>query len=105
MRINMTRIGNRLSNKVPRVRFLRSWRGYPAGAVIAPPGGLRQILLQAHDQLGNKVAELVDEPSDEQQAEEAQLQTEAQLRSDLKNAEGETEEQDKSKKKSRKEAK
>jgi len=62
MRLNMSRIGNRFSRKTPRVRILRSWRGYPVGAVIQPPGGLRQILLQAHDQLGNKIAALVEEP-------------------------------------------
>ena len=62
MRINMSRIGNRFGRHVPRVRILRSWRGYPVGAVIQPPGGLRQVLLQAHDQLGNKIAELVEEP-------------------------------------------
>lgn len=45
-----------------RIRFTRSWRGYPVGAVINPPGAMRQILLQAKDQLGNKVAEVVDEP-------------------------------------------
>lgn len=44
-----------------RIRFTRSWRGYPVGAVINPPGAMRQILLQAKDQLGNKVAEVVDE--------------------------------------------
>jgi len=62
MRINMARIGSRISRKVPRIRILRSWRGYPVGAIIQPPGGQRQILLQAKDQLGNKVAELVEEP-------------------------------------------
>lgn len=45
-----------------RVRITRSWRGYPIGAIISPPGAMRQILLQAKDQLGNKVAELVEEP-------------------------------------------
>jgi len=69
MRINMARIGRKLSTKVPRIRFLRSWRGYPVGAVIAPPGGLRQILLQAHDQLGNKVAEFVEEEEVQEVAE------------------------------------
>ena len=64
MRINMARIGSKISQKVPRIRFLRSWRGYPVGAVISPPGAMRQILLQAKDQLGNKVAEIVDEHLD-----------------------------------------
>ena len=45
-----------------RIRFRRSWRGYRKGAVIAPPAGMRQILLQQKDQLGNQVAELADEP-------------------------------------------
>ena len=64
MRINMSRIGNRTSRKVPRIRILRSWRGYPVGAVIQPPGGARQILLQAKDPLGNKIAELLPEERD-----------------------------------------
>lgn len=44
-----------------RIRIMRSWRGYPVGTIISPPGAMRQILLQAKDQLGNKVAEPVDE--------------------------------------------
>jgi len=48
-----------------RVRITRSWRGYPVGAIISPPGAMRQILLQAKDQLGNKVAELVEEATEE----------------------------------------
>jgi hypothetical protein len=64
MRLNMSRIGNRTSRKVPRIRILRSWRGYPVGTVIQPPGGARQILLQAKDPLGNKIAEVVDESDD-----------------------------------------
>jgi hypothetical protein len=70
MRINLARIGSRISRKVPRIRILRSWRGYPVGAVIQPPAGPRQILLQAKDQLGNKVAELVEEPIVDQCSEE-----------------------------------
>ena len=62
MKINFARIGSRISRKVPRIRILRSWRGYPVGAVIQPPGAARQILLQAKDQLGNKIAELVEDP-------------------------------------------
>jgi hypothetical protein len=34
------------------------------GAVIQPPGGARQILLQAKDPLGNKIAEIVEESDD-----------------------------------------
>ena len=64
MRINMARIGSRISRKVPRIRILRSWRGYPVGAVIQPPGAARQILLQAKDPLGNKIAELLPEDRD-----------------------------------------
>ncbi|MFA7278917.1 MAG: hypothetical protein WC100_02370 [Sterolibacterium sp.] len=44
-----------------RIRIMRSWRGYPVGTIISPPGAMRQILLQAKDQLGNKIAEQVDE--------------------------------------------
>ena len=66
MRVNLARIGSRISRKVPRIRILRSWRGYPVGAVIQPPGGARQILLQAKDQLGNKIAELVEEPIEQE---------------------------------------
>ena len=53
-RINTSRITGKI-----RIRFMRPWRGYPVGAVIQPPGAMRQILLQAKDQLGNKVAEEV----------------------------------------------
>lgn len=53
-RINTGRLGGRI-----RVRIMRPWRGYPVGAVIQPPGAMRQILLQAKDQLGHKVAEEV----------------------------------------------
>jgi hypothetical protein len=56
-RTNIGRIGGRIG-----VRIMRPWRGYPVGAVINPPGAMRQILLQAKDQLGNKVAEIVEEP-------------------------------------------
>lgn len=50
-----------------RVRITRPWRGYPVGAVITPPGALRQVLLQAKDQMGNKVAEeVVESPQAEQ---------------------------------------
>jgi len=66
MRVNLARIGSRISRKVPRIRILRSWRGYPVGAVIQPPAGPRQILLQAKDQLGNKIAELVEEPIEQE---------------------------------------
>lgn len=65
MRLNTSRIASRLSRKTPRIRILRSWRGYPVGAVIQPPGGARQILLQAKDPLGNKVAELIEEEPEE----------------------------------------
>jgi hypothetical protein len=52
-RINTGKLGAGI-----RVRILRPWRGYPVGAIIAPPGGLRQILLQAKDQLGRQVASI-----------------------------------------------
>lgn len=55
-KINTGKIGSRI-----RVRIMRPWRGYPVGAVIAPPGAMRQILLQAKDPLGNKIAEEVAE--------------------------------------------
>jgi len=70
MRVNLARIGSRISRKVPRIRILRSWRGYPVGAVIQPPGSARQILLQAKDPLGNKIAELVEEPVVDQSPDE-----------------------------------
>ena len=50
---------NRLGNRLPRIRILRSWRGYAVGAVIQPPAGAREVLLASKDQLGNKIAELV----------------------------------------------
>jgi len=62
MNRNITRVSGKIPR--PRIRIIRSWRGYPVGAVIQPPGGLRQILLEAKDQLGNKVAEMVEETPD-----------------------------------------
>ena len=57
----MSRINtSKITGKV-RIRITRPWRGYPVGAVIKPPGALRQMLLQAKDQLGNRVAEIVEE--------------------------------------------
>jgi len=55
-RINTSKITGKI-----RIRIIRPWRGYPVGAVIKPPGAMRQILLQAKDQLGNRVAEVVEE--------------------------------------------
>jgi len=55
-RINTSKITGKI-----RIRIIRPWRGYPVGAVIKPPGAMRQILLQAKDQLGNRVAEEVQE--------------------------------------------
>ena len=55
-RINTSKITGKI-----RIRIMRPWRGYPVGAVIKPPGAMRQMLLQAKDQLGNHVAEEVEE--------------------------------------------
>lgn len=55
-RVNTGRLGGRI-----RIRITRPWRGYSVGAIIDPPGGARQILLQARDQMGNRVAEIVDD--------------------------------------------
>ena len=61
----MSRINtSKITGKV-RIRITRPWRGYPVGAVIKPTGALRQILLQAKDQLGNRVAEVVEEKESE----------------------------------------
>lgn len=57
MRINTSKISGRI-----RVRIQRPWRGYPIGAIIAPPAGLRQIILQAKDQLGRHIAVIEPEP-------------------------------------------
>jgi len=56
-RLNTDKIRNRIS-----VRIKRPWRGYSVGSVIKPPAAARQILLQRKDQLGNPIAELVEEP-------------------------------------------
>ena len=66
----MSRINTgKITGKV-RIRITRPWRGYPVGTIISPPGAMRQILLQAKDSLGNKVAELEEEPFEEVKAEE-----------------------------------
>ncbi|MDO8313067.1 MAG: hypothetical protein Q7T25_14125 [Sideroxyarcus sp.] len=58
MRVKSMKIAPKIS-----IRFTRKWRGFSVGDIISPPGGGRQILLQAKDHLGNKVAEVVeDEP-------------------------------------------
>ena len=72
----MSRINTgKITGKV-RIRIMRPWRGYPVGTVISPPGAMRQILLQAKDSLGNKVAELEEEPVEEIKAEETTVETE-----------------------------
>jgi len=43
----------------PAVRILRKWRNFDAGAIIRPPGSVRQILLEARDDAGKPVAEIV----------------------------------------------
>ena len=59
----------KITGKV-RIRIMRPWRGYPVGTVISPPGAMRQILLQAKDHMGNKVAELEEEVVEEVMIEE-----------------------------------
>lgn len=54
-KINTARIHSKI-----RVRILRPWRGYPAGSVISPPAGMRQMLLQAKDRMGKPVAEKIE---------------------------------------------
>lgn len=34
-----------LKSKLPQIRLRRAWRHYPIGAVIQPPGTLRQVLI------------------------------------------------------------
>lgn len=53
-KINTSRIGGKTG-----VRFLRSWRGYRAGAVIVPPAALRQALL-VQTVLGKPIVEVVE---------------------------------------------
>ena len=48
----------KMKSKLPRMRLRRAWRHYPAGAVIQPPGTLRQVLEQ------QGVAELIIETAD-----------------------------------------
>lgn len=44
------------------VRLLRPWHGRPVGAVIRPPGAIREVLLASKDQSGTPFAELVTDP-------------------------------------------
>ena len=44
-----------------KIRISRAWRGYRVGDVIQPVAALRQQLLRQTDQLGNKIAELVED--------------------------------------------
>lgn len=37
---------NRGLKQLPQVEIIRPWRGYAVGAVIQPPGVLRDVLLQ-----------------------------------------------------------
>jgi len=60
---------SRIADKIA-VRIVRKWRNFDAGTIIRPPGAVRQILLEAKDQAGKPVAEIVDEvkpaaPADE----------------------------------------
>jgi TolA-binding protein len=50
-----------------KIRISRAWRGYKVGDVIQPVGALRQQLLRQTDQLGNKIAEVVNETSPAQE--------------------------------------
>lgn len=59
MKINTGRIGGKIG-----VRFLRSWRGYRAGAIIVPPAALRQALL-SQTVLGQHIVEIVEETVEE----------------------------------------
>jgi len=49
---------SRIADKIA-IRILRKWRNFDAGAIIRPPGSARQILLEAKDEQGKPVAEII----------------------------------------------
>ena len=44
-------------DSLPQVELIRPWRGYRVGAIIRPPGVLRQVLLQ------QKIGQMYVEPA------------------------------------------
>ena len=86
-RINTGKLGAGI-----RVRILRPWRGYPVGAIIDPPGGLRQILLQAKDQLGRQVASIEPEPKPQSSSEKPKKATTAAVTASAEIADAKDEE-------------
>jgi hypothetical protein len=56
MRINTSKISGRI-----RLRITRPWRGMQVGTIITPVAAMRQVLLQQVDQLGQHIAEVVEE--------------------------------------------
>ena len=55
-----------MKSKLPKMRLRRAWRHYPAGAVIQPPGTLRQVLEQ------QGVAEVIADPVEVKETSEAE---------------------------------
>lgn len=39
------RTRRKYKDRLPKMRLRRAWRHYPAGAIIQPPGVLRQVLV------------------------------------------------------------
>jgi len=51
---------SKVRDKLPTMRLLRPWRGYPVGATIRPAGLLRDVLVQ--EGIGEVVEEVKDPP-------------------------------------------
>jgi hypothetical protein len=60
MKTNRMNIG-KITGKIP-IRIIRTWHGsMPVGTALKAPGAMRQVLMQAKDPLGNKIAEVYEE--------------------------------------------
>jgi hypothetical protein len=52
-------MSSKISDRLPKMRLTKPWRQYPVGAVIQPPGTLRQVLQE------RGIGEVIDEPAKE----------------------------------------
>lgn len=70
------RITPNMSKKIPRLKLKTKWRHYPAGAIIQPPGVLRQVLVQEgigeiiKDEVIPEAPPIVEESAETEEAQE-----------------------------------
>ena len=63
MRTNRSRINTgKIASKI-RIRIIDNGVGYSIGTILNLPAGARQVMLSKRNALGNKVAEIIEEPT------------------------------------------